>query len=144
MKGVSNMATQPTCKERIRTHLQSRIADLSKLWELYRQDPEANDPDLGNFNEYGLCLDYVAPGTFERQRRGYLRYQLSWGGPGDEFRFYLDESLNPTRIEYWFLDWFDGAKIILKGQSLALLEEIYQDFKELGVVSHQILMSRDS
>jgi len=138
------MATQPTCKERIRTELQDRIADLEKLWELWKQDPEANDPDLGNFNEYGLCLDYVAPGTFERQKRGYLRYQLSWGGPSDEFRFYLDESLNPTRIEYWFLDWFDGAKIILKGKSLSLLQEIYEDFKETGTVSHQILMSRES
>ena len=105
------MATQLTCKERVRDHLKSRIEDLEKLWELWKQDPEKYDEELGNFNEYGLCLDYVAPGTFGDQKRGYLRYQLSWGGPGDEFRFYLDESLNTTRIEYWFLDWFDGASV---------------------------------
>jgi len=132
------MATQPTCKERVRESLRGRITDLEKLWELWKQDTEASDPELGNFNEYGLCLDYVAPETFKNQRRGYLRYQLSWGGPSDEFRFYLDESLNPTRIEYWFLDWFDGAKIILKGKTLALLEEIYQDFKETGTVQYKI------
>ena len=132
------MATQPTCKERVREHLQGRIADLIKLWNIYQVDPEAYDEELGNLNEYGLCLDYVAPYTFKNQRRGYLRYQLSWGGPSDEFRFYLDESLNPTRIEYWFLDWFDGAKIILKGKVLSLLEEIYQDFNECGTVQYKI------
>ncbi len=132
------MATQPTCKEQVRGHLQGRIADLKTLWELWQRDTESSDPDLGNFNDYGLSLDYVTPGTFENQRRGYLRYQLSWGGPSDEFRFYLDENLNPTRIEYWFMDWFDGAKIILKGSSLALLTEIYQDFKETETVQAKI------
>ena len=136
------MATQPTCKERIRANLKGRITDLDKLFTLWQNGDEEGAPELGTFNEYGLCLDYVAPGTFEKQRRGYLRYQLSWGGPSDEFRFYLDENLNTTRIEYWFMDWFDGAKIILKGHSLNLLEDIYQNFKECGVVSHQILMSR--
>lgn len=137
------MATQPTCKDRIRGVLKNRIADLNKLWELWKQDPDQDDPELGNFNEYRLCIDYVAPHTFNDQKRGYLRYQLSWGGPSDEFRFYLDESLNPTRVEYWFLDWFDGAKIILKGKTLQLLEEIYEDFKETGIVSHEILKSRE-
>jgi len=128
------MATQPTCKERVREELKDRIADLEKLFHAYPEDVE----DLGNFSEYGLCLDYVAPGTFGRQRRGYLRYQLSWGGPSDEFRFYLDEGLNPTRIEYWFMDWFDGAKIILKGKALELLQEIYEDFKETETVQYKI------
>jgi len=132
------MATQPTCKERVREHLKGRIEDLDKLWELWKQDPDQYDEELGNFNEYGLCLDYVAPETFKGQHRGYLRYQLSWGGPSDEFRFYLDESLNTTRIEYWFLDWFDGAKIILKGKALELLEKIYQDFKETETVQYKI------
>lgn len=132
------MATQPTCKERVRKHLQGRIEDIEKLFRLYQEGNEEDDPDLGTFNEYGLCLDYVAPFTFENQRRGYLRYQLSWGGPSDEFRFYLDESLNTTRIEYWFMDWFDGAKIILKGLTLQLLEDIYQDFKECGTVQYEI------
>jgi len=132
------MASQPSCKDRVRAELQSRIEDLTKLWNLWKQDTEASDEELGNWNEYGLGVDYVAPGTFENQKRGYLRYQLSWGGPSDEFRFYLDESLNPTRIEYWFMDWFDGAKIILKGQPLALLEEIYEELKETGTVQAKI------
>ena len=32
---------------------------------------------------------------------------MSWGGPSDEFRMYD----NSDKIQYWFLDWFDGASI---------------------------------
>jgi len=138
------MATQETCKDRVRGELKSRIEDIEKLWRMYHEDPEAYDEDLGNFNEYGLCVDYVAPGTFGDQKRGYLRYQLSCGGPQDEFRFFMDEDLSATRIEYWFLDWFDGAKVILKGKALELMQEIYEDFKGMGIAQHQVLMSRDS
>jgi hypothetical protein len=134
----SKMATQPTCKERINQHLKSRIHDLDKLFRLYQSGDEVGDEDLGTFNEYGLGFDYVAPHTFKDQRRGYFRYQLSYGGPADEFRFYTDENLNPTRIEYWFLDWFDGAKIILKDRSYQLLNEIFDDFKDAGIVQNEL------
>lgn len=128
------MEKQATCKERVSGHLKGRIEDINKLWKMYCNDPEAYDEELGNFNEYGLAFDYVAPGTFNDQRRGYFRYQLSWGGPSDEFRFYCDENFNVTRIEYWFLDWFDGAKKILRGHALTLLTEIFNDFKDCGTV----------
>ncbi len=136
------MATQPTCKDRVQKRLKGRIEDIEKLWQLYCKDPESYDAELGNFSEYGLCLEYVAPGTFGGQRRGYIRYQLSWGGPSDEFRFYLDENLETTRIEYWFMDWFDGAKIILKGRTQTLLEEIYRNFKECGAIEAKIQEAR--
>ncbi len=126
---------ETTCKDRIDKSYKGRIADIRKLWNLYCNDPEASDSDLGRFNEYGLCFDYVAPGTFERQRQGYFRYQLSWGGPSDEFRFYCDERFKPTRIEYWFMDWFDGAKRILRqGKDFDLLVEIFDDFDECGLI----------
>src|SRR5665647_2476760 len=95
---------QPTCEERIDKELEDRLADIRKLWELEKEDPDASDEDLGTFNEYGLCFDYVSPNTFKGQHRGYFRYQLSWGGPSDEFRFECDENLRPTRIQYWYLD----------------------------------------
>ena len=46
--------------------------------------------DIGTFWEYGLALDYVAPGTFKDQKQGYFRYQISVGGPSEEFRFYAN------------------------------------------------------
>jgi hypothetical protein len=123
-----------TCKERIGKELRSTIKTLRRLWELNQQDPDDSDPDLGSFNEYGLGFDYVAAGTFTDQREGYFRYQLSWGGPSDEFRFYTDAARQVTRIEYRFMDWFDGAKRILKGGDLALLMEIWNYFAECGSV----------
>ncbi len=131
------MENQATCKERVRPHLESRLSDIRKLWEAYKSGDENGVEDLGMFHEYGLCFDYVAPGTFKGQKRGYFRYQLSWGGPSDEFRFYCDENFELVRIEYWFLDWFDGAKIPLSGHDNELLAEIFHDFKDTGTVKHQ-------
>ena len=127
------------CKDRVERELVSRIEDLVKLWELYKEDSDASDEDLGNIYEYGLAFDYVAPETFgDDQPEGYFRYQLSWGGPSDEFRIYANKkgSYDWTvyRIEYWFLDWFDGAKKILSGQAYQLLGDIFQDLKECGTV----------
>ena len=132
-----NTVKQATCKERLKSHYQGRIEDIRKLWELNCKDCEASDPELGRFNEYGLCFDYVAPGTFSDQRRGYFRYQLSWGGPSDEFRFYCTEGFEIDRIEYWFLDWGDGAKRTLKqGKDFGLMSDIFQDFKDCETVQY--------
>ena len=122
------MDTQKKCKELVSSELKSRIEDLSKLWKLYLEDSEKSDENLGNMYEYGLGFDYVAPNTFEKQRRGYFRYQLSWGGPSDEFRIYADYELKPYKIEYWYLDWYDGAKKILYGKNYKLLAEIFESF----------------
>jgi len=132
-----------SCKDKVQGELQDRIQDIKKLWKLYQKDPEANDEELGNFNEYGLGFDYVAKGTFTDQKRGYFRYQLSWGGPSDEFRFYVDETLDPVEIEYWFLDWFDGASIELQGSNYDLLAEIFNDFKECGTVQAEFDKAQD-
>lgn len=122
------------CEDKVAAALQSHFEDIEKLWKLWQNDPEAYDPDLGNFNEYGLAFDYVAPETFNDQKQGYFRYQISYGGPSEEFRFYTDENFRPYRIEFWYLDWFDGAKKILRGHKLDLLTEIFEDFKDCGTV----------
>lgn len=122
------------CKDKVRHELRGRIADIRKLWRLYCKDPEAYDEELGRFDEYGLCFDYVPRDTFSDQKRGFFRWQLSWGGPQDEFRLYTDENLDPFEIEYWYLDWFDGAGVKLCGRDYELLAEIFGDFKEMGSV----------
>lgn len=148
------MTEQKTCKDRVKTHLKSRIHDLDLLFRAYQSgneesvkyessfinvagNKETYTEELGTFNEYGLSFDYVAPNTFNNQRRGYFRYQLSYGGPSDEFRFYTDENFNLTSIQYWFLDWFDGAKITLRGKDLDLMTKIWEFFKEIGSVESE-------
>ena len=113
---------QETCEERINKHLKDRLEDLRTL--LNAEDNETEE--LGSLNDYGLCVDYVEPGTFEDQKEGYIRYQLSWGGPSDEFRFFINPDGSIHRIEYWFLDWFDGAHRVLNGEDYDLLANIYE------------------
>jgi hypothetical protein len=113
------------CKTRLPKELSDRVADLRKLWKMYCGDSEAHDEDLGHIYEYGLSFDYVASGTFDEQKEGYFRYQISWGGPSDEFRIFVNPDFSAHRIEYWFMDWFDGSHIVVDGENLKLLEEIY-------------------
>ena len=46
--------------------------------------------------------------SWDDVKPSYKRIQISWGGPSDEFRIYANGT-----IEYWFLDWYDGAKVVL-------------------------------
>ena len=128
-EGVDTMTTQSTCKERVRQHWNARKADFTNYMsdnEIY----ENGNDDLGPFNEYGLCFDYVAAGTFRDQRKGFWRYQLSTGGPGDELRFYGDPQGKIYKTEYWFLDWFDGARINVTNQ--ACVQWLIDFFEDVG------------
>lgn len=74
------------------------------------ENAEINPADpMESFSEYGLAFDYVEPDTFDDQPTGYFRYQISWGGPSEEIRFFTDARLNLDRAEFHYLDWFDGA-----------------------------------
>ena len=85
------------CEDRIQEEWKSRQQDLEK----YGTDFEA------------LSFDYVPPNTFDKQPEGYWRWQFSWGGPSDELRGYVNEHKELHRLEYWFLDWFDGASLLV-------------------------------
>lgn len=119
------MEKQKKCKELVGGNLKDRLQDLDVLWKLEQAGNDEGDEELGTLNEYGLCFDYVPENTFQGQRRGYFRYQLSWGGPSDEFRFYVNPNFSLDRIEYWFLNWFDGAKKILRGEDETFMTELW-------------------
>ena len=130
------MTSQLSCTDRVQSHLTSRLDDLTQLWAAYCEGNEDSVPDLGTFNEYGLSFDYVEPGTFTDQPEGYHRYQLSWGGPSDEFRFFTNHDLSLYRIEYWFVDWFDGAPADVTNNPL--MSELWDFFVEIGSAEHAI------
>lgn len=120
---------QPTCEERVDEHLSSRLAAIKAMWDAEQDGLEDGDPEYGPLHEYGLSFDYVAPGTWKDQDEGYWRYQLSWGGPSDEFRFYASSPKDKCyKIEYWFLDWGDGAKRHVKGNKL--IEDLWAWFQD--------------
>lgn len=138
------MTNYQSCQDRVESALASRIITLEKLWTAYQEgDEERYKDELGTFFEYGLCFDYVPFGLFSDQQEGYFRYQLGYGGPSDEFRFYTDASFHCHTIKYWFLDWFDGAHIDLSGSEKELLLEIFECFKEIGSVEIEFKKSED-
>lgn len=74
----------------------------------------------GDFQDYGLCWEYVAPETYDDQAEGFFRFLISTGGPGHEIRFFASpmpgrkgqgcpRAWSLYRAEFWLLDWFDGA-----------------------------------
>lgn len=98
-------------KERGLQSLKDRADDIAIFMNAEDYD---NVPDLGSFYDYGLCFDYVELGTFNDQKEDYFRYQLSWGGPSDEIRFYDDGT-----IEYVFLDWNVGVGFDISNEQWA-------------------------
>ena len=90
---------QKRCVDLVAENWESRKEDFTRFMTNYD-----NDEIQREYNEYGLGWDYVEPNTFDDQKIGYHRYQLSWGGPSDEIRFH-----DTGKVEYWYLDWFDGA-----------------------------------
>jgi len=103
--------------------------DEEKKWDWKNDNPECDQYDgyddfFDYVNKSGLCFDRVEAGTFKDQRDGYWRWQLSWGGPSDEFRLFDNGDL-----EYWYLDWFDGACVKVTDE---IFENIMANFKELS------------
>lgn len=83
-------------------NLESYLEDF-RFWMANGTDEKLEDGNGSNFNEYALCFDFVEANTFSDQPQGYFRYQLCWGGPSAEFRFFHDGT-----IQFVFLDWFVG------------------------------------
>lgn len=92
---------------------------------------------IGDWWDYGLSIDYVAPGTFEEQNEGYLRYQLSYGGPSDELRFYFSPGAKaPYKIVYAYLEWGKGVGFDVTGEEWAIW--VWDQFYEVGTVENEV------
>ena len=92
---VTVLKKEPTCAELVEEQWQERQEDL--------KDPEYE----------ALAFDYVEPHAFNDQPEGYWRWQFSWGGPSDELRGYVNEHDEIHHLEYWYLDWGDGAHVLV-------------------------------
>jgi hypothetical protein len=88
------------CKDRIKSNLEDRLEQL-RQGEL---EPLSIDEKVD--------WDDGSP--------SYKRVQLSWGGPSDEFRLFKDGT-----IQYWFMDWYDGAGIIMTGKDKQVVSDTW-------------------
>ena len=80
--------------------------------------------EIGSFYEYGLSFDFVES---DENSDGYYRYQLSWGGPSDEIRFYPDGT-----IEYCFFDWFVGIGLdVSNNETMKACSQWFKDCESI-------------
>jgi len=108
----------------------------NRIDEEYNKTIEAfNNMEIGSeeFNEYGLDFSLVEANTFNDQPEPYYRYQLSWGGPSEEFRIF-----EGGRAEYWFMDWFDGASRECTNEPI--IKEIINFFEDVGLIDWAALI----
>ena len=106
------MTKEKKCIDLVNKNYQSRLKEISNAYN-------NKNLDIAQWSsEYGLSWDYVVSDTFDNQSEGYYRWQLSWGGPGDEFRIYTNNDKNIKSVEYWYLDWFDGASITVNDKEI--------------------------
>ena len=123
-----------TCADRVDAEMAETLSDIRKLWEAYPEEVE----DLGTLDEYALSLDYVEP---EPLCAGYIRYQISWGGPSSEFRFHFTPKGSgywTHRVEFVFMDWFDSASVTLSGDDEDLMVALWDDWNDCGTIAHLI------
>jgi hypothetical protein len=113
------MTTQK-CSERISTEWGDRKESISAL----------TDKEI---REYPLCFDYVEANYFandkgEHTHEAYHRYQMSYGGPQDEIRFYVVSDVEFShKVTYAFLDWYDSAEIDITNEAITeRFKKIYQ------------------
>ena len=150
---------QPTCEERVQAALDGRLLDLKcmfrpnettngelaefldgmgvdtpeladgETWDDYEDSLEDNARE--EVYNYGLAFDYVTPGTFDNDA-GYWRYQISWGGPSEELRFYSRD-----RVDFVYLDWFDGADRRLYGDQAETAGALWDWYDEAGILEDE-------
>ena len=147
-----------TCAERVQGALDSRMADLKAMFRANETDNdmlvaflvdsgidtptlargETYDDHTETLEEsataaadaYGLGFDYVTPDTFGNDA-GYWRYQISYGGPSEELRFYSRE-----RADFVLLDWFDGATRRLCNDEADTAAAVWEFFDGCGSIDH--------
>ena len=112
---------------------QLKCKDLvQSSWESQEEDYK-NFKDEGDYeslydyvNQTALSFDKVHKNSKENIDRSFYRLHLSWGGPSTEFRAFLNADHDIDYIEYWYLDWFDGASINIPRDSKSW--EVVEDF----------------
>ena len=100
MKETIKMDTETkhkSCADRIEQNFQDRYMEI-------QEDMKLSFFPANYFEQKGLSIDLIEKNDLDLDDH-FIRYQLSWGGPQDEFRFWKN-----GKISYHFMDWFDHAE----------------------------------
>lgn len=116
------MSREESCEARIAGELASREESIAALYE--RIDNADDDRAAEELDEYPLSID----------KQTVYVVLLSTGGPGDQIEITCDANGDVIRVEYRFLDWFDGAVTTVEEDSAVYryAESIAELEKEIG------------
>ena len=115
------LSKQLKCKDLVQSSWESQEEDYKTFKD------EGDYESLYDYvNQTALSFDKVHKNSKENIDRSYYRLQISWGGPSTEFRAFLNADHDIDYIEYWYLDWFDGASINIPRDSKSW--EVVEDF----------------
>ena len=98
---VTVIKKEPTCAELVEEQWRERQEDL--------KDPEYE----------ALGFDYVEPHTLGQPTRRVLALAVQLGRAERRARGYVNEHNELHRLEYWYLDWGDGAHVLVDQDAAA-------------------------
>lgn len=118
------MKEQKSCQELAKEHLQGRIEEFEEALNYfdYPGTKEENEY-LEDYEDFGDWLNSIALEYIDDEKYRGKRLLLSTGGPEDYFIFFENGD-----ITYHYNDWFDGAKIYLRGEDLDIMREVYENY----------------
>jgi|694.fasta_scaffold00458_18 hypothetical protein len=109
------------CEELVDDRLAGRLEDLLPDWddeELVKTladdfDTDREGVESGDDLKHAVMNDHrdrACEGVLSVEVRKSYRVLLSWGGPSDGFDFVFNSEGELIECEYFYQDWFDGAK----------------------------------
>lgn len=110
------MTKDQTCEQRIGFHMGARLADMNAAVDIDERDDDER------------LLDELRESVLSFEMVRHVKILLSTGGPADGFDLVLDDDGEIDSGEYWFQDWFDGARRRLESDELALIDQVYGPF----------------
>ncbi len=93
--------------------------DYEEATEFLKGKEDFNvEKHIGFIDEYPLSIDYIEPNVNDTPP--HWQYLISYGGPGSEIRFFVDDksSTKPYKVEFWLLEWFNNRKQDVTGEDV--------------------------
>jgi len=108
--------TDPKCDDLIDARLEGRLEclkigqmTLGEAWDA----AESLGIDTDGKDIHDLQSDLIdseLEAVLSVEKKTLISVLLSWGGPSDGFDFTFDSDGELDSCEYWYKDWFDGAR----------------------------------
>jgi hypothetical protein len=148
------MSDEKKCEQRIDDELEGRMEQFRQAMNdagiLYKHTCPGCGHEWTSSDEWDMCptmaeecdytndvegeetddevetMDSLSESVLAISKEIVYKIEFSYGGPQDYFMVFVDPDDNQiNKIEYHFLDWFDGATRILRGEDFDTAEQVF-------------------